>query len=385
MKKSFTIIAFLLVISLLLPACMQQSNQSGAGTIKIGAILPLTGSASENGEFQKQGIEIAVEEINQAGGIKGQKLEIVYGDSKNEAKEGISLFTKFSDVDKLPISICTMSGISAPLASYVAGLPQHNSVLFATVASAPGLAKKNEWIFRSFVTSDVEAAKMADFAFKTANMKKMAILYVNDDYGLGGLNVFKPEFEKLGGKIVFAEPFEKGATDFRTSILKMKAENPEGIYVVGYDKSYATVIKQIGEAQTGAKIFSTVSLSVPSWLELAGSSAEGAYFTASLFGDNQNDAATAKFIETYKQKYNREPNYVSAVTYSIIKMTASAIESKGYTADGIRQGLSEIKNFNSLVGSITIDADREGSMPVKIMKIEGGKVVAVEQKTAVTR
>jgi branched-chain amino acid transport system substrate-binding protein len=213
----------------------------------------------------------------------------------------------------------------------------------------------------------------------------MAILYVNDDYGLGGLNFFKPEFEKLGGKIVFAEPFEKGATDFRTSILKMKAENPEGIYVVGYDKSYATVIKQIGEAQTGAKIFSTVSLSVPSWLELAGSSAEGAYFTASLFGDNQNDAATAKFIETYKQKYNREPNYVSAVTYSIIKMTASAIESKGYTADGIRQGLSEIKNFNSLVGSITIDADREGSMPVKIMKIEGGKVVAVEQKTAVTR
>jgi len=354
-----------------------------SSSLKIGAILPLTGTASENGEFQKQGIDLAVDQINQAGGIKGKKIEIVYGDSKNEAKEGISLFTRMSDVDKVPALICTMSGISAPLSSYVAGLPQHNTVLFATVASAPGLAKKSDWVFRSFVTSDVEAARTASFAYTDANRRRMAILYVNDEYGLGGLNVFKPEFERLGGQIVFAESFEKGATDFKTTLAKMKSQSPDGVYIVGYDKSFALLIKQLGEAQVKAQLFSTVSLSVPSWLELAGSSAEGAYLTASMFGSDPNDAATNSFIGAYQQKYNRTPNYVSAVTYSIVHMIAAAIDKYGYSADGIRRGLAETKDFPALVGKVSFDADREGTLPVRIMRITNGKVADLSaQKTA---
>ena len=157
-QKTLVILTIALLSSLGISNCSSKPDN----TLRIGAILPLTGTASENGQFQKQGIDLAVDEINQTGGIEGQKLEVVYGDSKNEAKEGISLFTRLSDVDKVPAVICTMSGISAPLSSYVAGLPQHNTVLFATVASAPGLAKKSDWVFRSFVTSDVEAAKTAN-------------------------------------------------------------------------------------------------------------------------------------------------------------------------------------------------------------------------------
>jgi len=374
-QSAILVFIVLVVLSLAISGCEKQEK-----TIKIGAILPLTGTASENGEFQKQGIEIAAEEINSAAGINHKKLEIIFGDSKNEAKEAISLFTKFSDVDKLPIVICTMSGISAPLSSYVAGMQQHNTVLFATVASAPGIAKKSDWVFRSFVTSDVEAAKTADFAYREVKLRKMAILYVNDDYGLGGYNVFKTEFEKLDGEIVFAEAFEKGATDFRTTIAKMKTTNSQGVYVVGYDKSYALLIKQIGESQVKAQLFSTVSLSVPSWLQLAGSSADGAYLTVSMFNANPSDSATVKFMNVYRQKYNREPNYGSAVTYSITRMIASAIEKKGYSAEAIRQGLLETKEFHTLVGDVSIDSDREGPMPVRIMKIEAGRVAPLAAK-----
>ena len=121
-----------------------------------------------------------------------------------------------------------------------------------------------------------------------------------------------------------------------------------------------------------------MSLSVPSWLQLAGNSAEGAYLTVSMFGSDPNDLATTAFTNAFRQKYNQAPNYVSAVTYSIVEMIAAAIEKHGYSAEGIRQGLLETKDFPALVGNVSFDAEREGSLAVRIMRIKEGGVAPLD-------
>lgn len=342
---------------------------------KIGAILPLTGTGAEDGEFQKHGIELAVERINSTGGINGKPLSIIFEDSKNQAKDGITALNTLVSRDKVPVVLSTMSGVSVPLAAYAGN--KVPVVLFVTVASAPNITKHGTNVYRAFVTSDIESRAIAEF-MHGKGFTKMAVLYVNDDYGLGGKEEFKKRFTELGGTIALEEPYEKGSTDQRNLVAKVAASDSKAAFVIGYDKSFALLVQQLGQTSHSIQLVTTSTLSVPSWKAIAGPSVDGAYLANSLFKSNPDDPITKEFDDAYQKAYGKPSNYLSASSYTVMMMLAHAIETEGYSKDSIEKGLIQIAKMPTLMGEISISAQREASFPVTMARLVNDKVVNVK-------
>lgn len=371
MKTLHTLAAILLAATLI-TGC---SRETTSNTLKIGAILPLTGTGAEDGEFQKHGIELAVSKLNSAGGIQGKKIEVVYEDSKNQAKEGITALNTLISRDKVPVVLSTMSGVSAPLAAYAGN--KVPAVLFVTVASTPNVTQHGTNVFRAFVTSDVESRAIAEF-MHGKGYTNMAVLYVNDDYGLGGKEEFRKRFTELGGTIALEEPYEKGGTEHRSLVAKVAASGVQAAFVIGYDKSFALLVQQLGQTSRKIQLVATSTLSVPSWKSLAGASAEGAYLANSLFKSNPDDPATKEFDAAYQSAFGKPSNYLSASSYTTMMMLARAIETEGYGKEAIEKGLVRIVKMPTLMGEISMSAQREASFPVTMARLENGKVVNVK-------
>lgn len=340
---------------------------------KIGANLILTGSAAMSGEYVKNGIDLAVEEINEAGGIKNKKVEIVYGDNKNDPKEAVSIFNKLVTADRVPAII---SMFSSPSLAQVKLADEKKVVLATTIVSLPGIGNMSPWVFRYFISIDAECSVLADFIFTKQNIKKIGFLYINDDYGRGGFKSFKDSYEKLGGSITFAESFEKNDIDFRSILFRLKATNPEGVCVIGYDKPLGIIIKQIREVGIKSQIFAPMSLSVPVVLEQAGDAAEGAYLTMSNFDiDYPATPLAKKFITNYQKKFGKLPSHYSAFAYDLVRLICRAIEMKGYTPSAIKDGLLSIINYPAVMGNVTILPNGETEFSLSIKRIKKGKIV----------
>lgn len=346
------------------------------GSYKIGAILPLTQSATAIGEYAKNGIQLAIEEINETGGLNDKKIEAVYGDSKNSPKEGISVYRKMVSVDKLPVIVSVMSSVTTALVSFV---EEDKVVLASTIVSAPGLADESKWIFRDFVTSEKECRTMTDFLLKNMQSPKMAVFYVNDEFGRGAMEVFGKYYERDGGKIIWSESFEKDKTDFRKQLFSLKPLNPEGVYVIGYGKPLAIAIKQISEVGIKGKIFSFSGLASPDVMEQAGSAAEGAFFSATDFDIEAPTRKESKeFLANYKSRFGKTPSHYAAYTYDLVKMIALAIKKKGYSPEKIREGLLSIHEYPGVIGTISILPNGEADFPMKIKEVKSGKAVEFE-------
>lgn len=367
----FIIGAVVIIAAIIVGVRLTQKPAPREQVIKIGAILPLTGSASTAGEFQKNGIEVAVSEINEAGGIDGKKLEIVYGDSKNEAKEGLSVFRQISDVQKIPIVIATHSGVVVPLANQISS--KKNVFLFVTISSAPGVTKLSPYIFRYFVTSENESRKMASFAYRNLKLKRVGVFYINDEFGVGGSTTFKELFEKLGGKVVWEESYDKAGTDFRSSLIKAATSREvEALYIIGYDRAFAIAVKQAREVGYKGTILTSIGMSIPEWIKVAGQSAEGIYVTATRFEPGNPMPEIQEFVQRYRKRFGKDPNMMSAFTYDSIKMIAQAIKKNGYSVDGVAKGLREL-DFHGVIGNVKFDEAREGHVELVIRKISQGK------------
>lgn len=243
MKKVFKLksiiyglIAILLIITAFSLGCAKKEKE-----IKIGAILPLTGDAAKYGESAKRAIDLAVEEINSTGGIKGSKIKVIYEDDQALPEKGVSAIQKLITVDKVHVVIGAMPS-SVTLA--MAPIAEKNKVvLFSPASSNPKITEAGDYIFRNDVSDIFEGGKMADETWQRLKFRKAAVLYINNDYGVGIKDVFVYRFTVLGGEIVATENFEQGTTDFRTQLTKIKQGNPEAVYIVGY-KEQIQILKQ---------------------------------------------------------------------------------------------------------------------------------------------
>jgi branched-chain amino acid transport system substrate-binding protein len=235
-------------------------RQGEEHVIKIGAILPLTGTASDIGEWCQKGIEVAVSEINQPGAVYQQRLQVLFEDSRNDPKTGLSALNKLTSLDKVPIVIVAMSSVASAI---LPAADQNNAVVFATVVSLPRFTQRSEWAFRYHISGDSEAKAMSTFARKELGLKKLAVLYIDDEFGRSTYAELENAFRIGGGDLIFAEGFSKDVQDYRSLIAKVKQQGPEGVYVVGYDKAYATILKQLGESGISAKILTNSGLEIP--------------------------------------------------------------------------------------------------------------------------
>jgi branched-chain amino acid transport system substrate-binding protein len=346
--------------------------------IKIGAILPLTGSAATVGEFQKNGIEVAVSEINESGGINGKKVKVIYGDSKNEGKEGIIVLKKMIDIEKVPVVLVSQSGVVVPIATQVAS--RKDVLLFVTISSVPGITELGDNIFRLFVTSENESRKMAEFVSEKLSVKKVGVFYINDEFGLGGLKTFKQSFGNYGGTVVWEEAYDKTGSDFRSSLLKAaQLRDLQALYIIGYDRAFAIAVKQAREVGIKVPILTSIGMSVPEWINLAGPSAEGVYLTATRFDPESSDENIRAFVEKYNKRFGKNPNVLAAFTYDSVKLLAEAFRAGANTAEELGQKLRQIKDYPATIGTVSFAESREANIRLVIRKIVNGKPVVFSE------
>lgn len=338
---------------------------------KLGASFPMTGAGSTFGTFFTEGATLAIEEINAAGGVKGKKLELVIEDNKVEPATGVAIYRKLVEVDKVPLVLITFTNVG------LAQLPiadETKTVAYTAAMILPGLSQKSEWVFRSTVGADLESQAMARYVYTERGLRRIATIYQNQDAALAGAQEFKKVFEQLGGKVVAEESYDIGAVDVRPQLLKVRAANPEAIYNVGRDATMGLLLKQAAEIGFKVPQFANASMELPDAVKAAGEALEGVVYTIGAL-----DPETSRdFVGRYKQRWGKDPEVWAGNHYDAIRMIAKAIETNGYTAEGIRKGLLAIKDFPGVTGKTTFDGKREAVKSVIMMAFKDGKPTFVK-------
>ena len=368
MKKSMGLISIALIALIgLTVSCAKEPKE-----IKIGAILPLTGDAAVWGTSLKEGMDLALEEINENGGIQGKPIKLIYEDDKANPADGVAAVQKLLVTDKVK-GIVGVANSSVALA-IIPIITKEKVIFVSGGASSPKLTGSSPYFFRTWPSDIQEAYAMAKFAVKDKGYKNIAILYINNEYGIGLKESFSRKVLEYGGAILGAELFEQEATDFRTQISKIKALNPEAIYVIGNPKEMARCIRQIKELGIKTQLLSISTLNEPEIVpQIAGDAIEGIFVTDVSFDPKSSDPNTQNFISKFRAKYNKEPGILTVTGYDALKVLSYAMSKVGFDADRIAAELRELKDYPGAGGKLSFTEGGDVIRPVRIAIVKDGK------------
>lgn len=363
MKKQITIIAIVIIVILVIIGVIYLLKSKVPvikESIKIGLSAPLSGEAASFGQNTLAGAKLAVDEINQNGGINGRRIELVAEDDTC-SKEGVNAFKKLVDIDK-PVAIigpvCSAVGGPALPMAQSAGIP----VVF--FASAPHLTKIGDYLFRIYPSDSFQGQFAAEFIFNKLNKRKVAILYVKNDWGQGIRDVFVDKFRSLGGEVVFDEGVTQEEKDFRAVVVKLKASNPEIVYMPLYPAGAIAAIKQIRENNLNLPIIDGDAFATNEVIE--SDVAENAIYVEPVVNIPDD------FKEKIKKYTEVEVNIFAPLGYDAVKVVVEAIK-RASKLDGttIRDELTKTSYRGISSPLIEFGLDRELKQPqfeVKIIK-----------------
>jgi len=354
-----------------LGACERKEND-GQKEIAIGAVMPLTGDAAKYGESAKNAIELALSELNTAGGIDGATVRVIYEDSEAVPQKGVSAFQKLVTLDHVPAVI---GGIASSVTLAMAPIANRSEVvILSPTSSNPQITDAGDYVFRNCASDVFEGQVMAEAAHAKLGISTAAILRINNDYGVGIANVFRERFTAAGGKILAEEVFQQGDTNLRAQVTKLGAldPKPDAIYLVGH-KELGQALKQCAELGVKAKFLSTVMFEDPEILQVAGAAAEGVIYSARAYDPESKDPAIQAFVKSYRARYESTPDIFAALAYDSMRILALAMKTGGTSAAGIKDALYKIKDFPGACGSTSFDDNGDVIQPAFLKTVRDGR------------
>ena len=334
------------------------SKQEG-NTVKIGGIAPLSGNVAVYGVECKNGIDLAIEEINAAGGINGKLIEFICEDDEGAPDKTVNAFKKLTTKDGVKIVI---GSLTSGCTQAITTLSQAGKVLqIAPAATAPAITDAGNYIFRACFIDPFQGTVGGKFAADNLGKKKAAILYdIGNDYSVGLAENFKTSFKNNGGEIVSIESYATGDKDFNAQLTKIKSANPDVVYLPDYYGTVALIAKQLR-----AQGINTPIIGADGWDGLtdnAGDEVLNGYYSNHYAADS-TEPAVMKYVNAFRAKYNKDPNSFAALGYDSVYLLKDAMEKAGSTTDvaAIRTAL-ENTNGDYVTGHLTFDEKRN---PVK--------------------
>ncbi len=338
---------------------------------KIGVTYPLTGPLAAFGTDILPGHEIAVDDINKAGGVNGHPLQLVVEDTKGTPEAGVAAMQKVVTVDKVPVVFTVFTNVvTAQMA-----LADQLKVPILAPTESPGLMAKSEWAFAHAPTFAL-TSPLLEQDWKARGFKSIFAFYPNNAIADYFAPITRKVAQDVGAKYDDAK-FTLGSTDFRGLLAKAKDANPDAMLIQGQcTADEGAIVKQARELGINAALYGGSScFTEKSWKDSVGSNAEGMVYA----GYKIDPAKAGQLIQAYTAKKGYEPSYPAIETYDMTLMAKNAIEKNGFNADGIRKGLAETKDLPSIGGgTITMGKDHQTTVSVTLYKVQGGKAVEIQ-------
>lgn len=381
MKKIVTLaLAALMMLSAFVACSDGSSNGSSGDTIKIGGIGPLSGEAETYGKSVKNGAELAVKEINEAGGVNGVKLELMFQDDEADGAKAKSAYEKLMDDGMQILMGAVTSGASVALNDLV---KQDGILQVSPSGSQKEVASENDNAFRICFTDPLQGTKMADYVKTELKYTKAAIIYNQDDsYSTGIYEAFKAEWEKNGGTVSADTSFSKDAKDFSAQMTKIKSSDAEFLFMPIYAEKAAQIALAADEKGVDIPMVGCDGLDgILSYLK--GDQAkyvEGLIYLTPFVASDKNEHIQ-KFVAAYNKDYGTDPDQFAADAYDAVYVIKEALtkadvkSAKDLDNAALVKAMTEIE-VDGLTGNMTFDKNGDPNKDAKVAKIVDGQYVA---------
>lgn len=387
-----------LVLAVLAAGCDQRGGdrQSGGGettgtaarttqgdAVWVGVAGPFTGDSSEFGVQIQMGVQLAADEINAKGGLNDRPIRLQERDDAGKPAEAQNVATMLATNPKIMAVIghfnssCSLAGKPA--------YTQGKVVLLSPGSTNVTVTQDSEYVFRNIFTDDFQGQQLAEYAANVLGVKRVAILYDNDDYGTGLKDSFKSRAPGLGLSVVSETPYTTDTNDFRSQIETLRSSNPDLILIAGLYKAAGVVAKQARELGVKTQLIGGDGLFSQQLITLGGDAVEGTIVTCPFLFDLGGERAR-QFAQAFREKWNRDPDAWAVLSYDALNLIADGLRNRGISREAVLEHLKSIdspeKAFEGVAGKLYFDEEGDCRRPVHVAIVRNGKFVAAEKQLA---
>ncbi len=343
-----------------------------AQDIPVGEYASLTGSEATFGINSDNGVQLAAEEINNAGGVLGRKIKLIVEDDQSKPGQPSSAVKKLIANDKV---VAVIGEIASSRSLEAAPICQEAKIPMVSPGSTnPTVTEKGDYIFRVCFIDPFQGTVMAKFALDTLHAKKVAILSdVTSDYSKGLSQYFTEYYKSHGGQIVIERSYSGSGKDkdFRAQLTAIKSTQPDAIFVPGYYTEAGLIGKQARILGLKVPLLGGDGWDSPKLAEIAGSALDGCYFSTHFSPADQNPKVQ-DFVKKYTAKFKAAPDGMAPLGYDAMMILADAIKKAGTTdGDKVRAALTGVKDYEAVTGKISIDDKRNATKSAVVLEVEG--------------
>ena len=362
----------ILALTLGLASCSKK-QESG---IPIGQFASLTGAQATFGQSTDHGVQLALEEINAAGGVLGQPLRVITKDNQSKPGETSTAVRELITRDKV---VALIGEVASGRSLEAAPIAQRSGIPMISPASTnEKVTESGDHIFRVCFIDPFQGTVCAKFARKLGATKAAILVDVSKDYSLGLAKSFKAEFAKEGGVITGEQSYSGGDKDFSSQLTAIKANNPQVIFLPAYYTEAPLIIRQARQLGITVPFIGGDGWDSPELVSVGGTAVEGCYFS-NHFSNQSTDPQVVAFVDAYRRKYGVDPDAMVALGYDALKLLSDAMKRAGTTDPAkVNAAIAATKDFPGVTGRITLDEHRNPNKPAVMLRVKDGKFSYVE-------
>ncbi len=375
-KKTIFVLFVLFAVGMTFTGCSKEA----ADTVKIGGIFPLSGNVAVFGTECRNGVEMAISEINAAGGVNGKMLELIAEDDEGSPEKSVNAYKKLVTRDKCNIIIGSLtSGCTAAITS----LAQAQKVLLlAPAATQVDITDAGDYVFRACFIDPFQGTVGGKFSLETLGAKNAAVLYdIQNDYSIGLYENFKVAFEQGGGTLVAEESYSTGDKDFNAQLTKIKTTNPDVVYLPDYYGTVALIAKQLRAQGINAPI-----VGADGWdgiIDNAGDEVLNGFYSNHYAADDSTDEKVVTFVNSYREKFGSTPVSFAALGYDCVYLLKDAMVAADSVDAAVLKDQLTKTDGSYVTGNLTFDEKRNPVKPAVMLEIvkDGDKLTPVYKAT----
>jgi branched-chain amino acid transport system substrate-binding protein len=374
MKHASAILA-LCLLALAGVSCSRPGEESNE--VVIGEYGSLTGTTATFGISTKNGIDMAIDEVNQSGGLLGKQVRVIVEDDQGRPEEAQTVVTKLITRDRV---VAVLGEVASSRTLAAAPVAQQNRVPMISPSSTnPRVTEVGDYIFRVCFIDPFQGFVMAKFATQTLKVTRLAVLRdIKNDYSVGLADVFIQNMKEMGGSVVSDQSYSEGDTDFSAQLTAIKAQNPEAIFVPGYYTEVGLIARQAKSLGINAPLLGGDGWDSPRLWAIGGEALNGSYYSNHSSMDDPNPAIQ-KFVADYRARFNETPDALAALGYDSAMLLFDAVRRAGSTDPApVRDALASTRDFEGITGRITMDENRNPVKPAVVLKVQDGALQFVE-------